>query len=171
MVSGKAPSGFLQINWHFFHRFNFIGDLLSHCRFDKSSRTICSARLSEIWPTRNLAWAGLSCVSECAPALVEFVGPGILAWVGLGCISACAPALCLIWSLLFWREPAGWVMIPLSLLQKRPQLPSNLYKWNCCERWSILLPWVCWWLHWSTRWVILEPIGSNFWVFASTKVF
>ena len=52
-------------------------------------------------------------------------------------------------------------MIPLSLLQKRPQLPNNLHKWNCCERWSILRPWVCWRLHCSTQQVVLEPIGSD----------
>ena len=66
-----------------------------------------------------------------------------------------------VFSFLFEKFSKVYLMIPLFLLQKRPQLPNNLHKKNCCERWSILRPWVCWRFHCLTRQVVLEPIGSD----------
>ena len=43
---------------------------------------------------------------------------------------------------------------------RKTTIPNNLHELNCCERWSILLPWICWRLHCLTQ-VVLEPIGSD----------
>ena len=42
---------------------------------------------------------------------------------------------------------------------EKTTIPNNLHELNCCERWSILLPWICW--HCLTQQVVLEPIGFN----------
>ena len=44
---------------------------------------------------------------------------------------------------------------------KKTTIPNNLHELDCCERWSILRPWIWWRLHCLTQQLVLEPIGSD----------